>query len=180
MPPLRVLPFCLVLAALAFAGCGVIPRGVPATAGLANFGWANDRLFRGAQPDAAALAQLHARGIRTVINLRPPDEAWDGEPAAARALGLVHHTVPLRGFDAPGDAAMSQVLALITASPGPVYIHCEYGADRTGTVIACYRIRHDGWSAERALAEAQLYGFSSFQAEMRRFILSFPPADRRP
>ena len=119
------------------------------------------------------MASLQRLGVRTIINLRLPSDTWAGEEASARAHGLRYVSVPLRGLSAPTDAQIAQLLALIASSPTPIFIHCEHGADRTGTLIACYRIRHDGWSSERALAEAKLHGFSIFQIGMRRYIQAF-------
>ncbi len=41
----------------------------------------------------------------------------------------------------------------------PVYIHCIHGKDRTGLAIALYRIKKQGWPAEKALNEAKQMGF---------------------
>ena len=55
---------------LAFAGCGNVPRGVPPSEGILNFGRVNETFFRGAQPDEAGIANLSRLGVRTMINLR--------------------------------------------------------------------------------------------------------------
>ena len=52
----------------------------------------------------------------------------------------------------------------------PVFIHCHHGKDRTGTVVACYRISHDGWTAERAKYEAQRYGPGWVEIGMNHYI----------
>lgn len=164
----------LLLCALAISGCGTAPRGVPASAGIANFGRVDVALFRGAQPDEAGIASLHRLGVRTIINLRLSEDLWSGEAVAAQTRGLAYFSVPLHGLSAPTDAEVERVLALIASSPPPVFVHCEHGADRTGTIIACYRMRHDGWTVERAFAEAKLHGFSAFQIGMRHYIQNFP------
>ena len=55
----------------------------------------------------------------------------------------------------------------------PVFVHCKHGADRTGTVVAIYRITHDGWSSEQALHEAKKYGLSWIQFGMKDFIKDY-------
>lgn len=151
---------------------------MPASEGIRNFGRVNPALFRGAQPDEQSMANLARLGVRTVINLRMPADTWPGEEAAARAHGLTDLNVPLPGLSAPTDAQVAQVLALIATSPSPVFVHCEHGADRTGTIIACYRIQHDGWTADQAFAEAKQYGFSIFQGGMRHYILTRQPVQK--
>jgi len=75
---------------------------------------------------------------------------------------------------APDDTQIAAVLALLNdGSQWPVFVHCRRGADRTGTAIACYRIMHDHWSKQQALAEAKTFGMSSLEVAMQRYILNF-------
>lgn len=70
-------------------------------------------------------------------------------------------SVGLSGIFLPTKKQMSDILALLEdASRGPVFVHCRRGADRTGVVIACYRIAHDHWTTEQAIREAHEQGFS--------------------
>lgn len=166
----------ILLLALAFSGCVAAPREVPAADRILNFGEVNRTLFRGAQPNDADMANLQRLGVRTIINLRLPSDTWSEEATVARTLGLGYVSVPLRGLSAPTNAEVARILALIGSSPPPVFVHCEHGADRTGTIIACYRVQHDGWTGARAWAEAKSYGFSIFQFGMRHYIRTFSAA----
>ena len=85
------------------------------------------RVSTGGQPSEAHLAQLHADGIRTVINLRRPgeqnqplDPAAEGD--AAKRAGLAYVNIPVD----PKNLSAAQVDAVaqaIQASPGPVLVH---------------------------------------------------------
>jgi protein tyrosine/serine phosphatase len=71
---------------------------------------------------------------------------------------------------------VSTLLTLIETLPAPVFIHCLHGCDRTGTIVACYRIKHHSWSSRTALEEARKYGLSKFERGMRNYILDFGKA----
>jgi protein tyrosine/serine phosphatase len=148
-------------------------RGVPATEGIVNFAKVNDVLYRGAQPDDIGLASLQRLGVKTIINLRMPGDCWSEESAKALSHGILYTNVPFKGMGRPTDDQVKMVLALIDSSPGPVFIHCQHGCDRTGTIVACYRMKHDQWALEKALTEANHYGLSFFERGMKKFIADF-------
>ena len=163
----------LLALALAMSLCPAEGRGLPVRAGVLNFGQIDAKLYRGAQPDAAGLQNLKRLGVKLIINLRMPDEVWKPEAAEAAAMGIVYTNIPLKGLGRPAAQQVQEILDLIEAFPGPVFVHCLHGCDRTGTIIACYRIRHDQWSPEAALREAQIYGLSVFERGMKHCILQF-------
>ena len=85
-------------------------------------------------------------------------------------------TIPFRGMSAPSPSDVVKVLALFDdASAGPVFVHCRRGADRTGTVVACYRIAHDGWDNQKALQEAKSFGMSWTEVAMHHYVLRYQP-----
>jgi protein tyrosine/serine phosphatase len=71
------------------------------------------------------------------------------------------------------------LLALIKTLPAPVFVHCRPGCDRTGTIIACYRIRQGGWPNEAALEEARKYGLSKLEHGMTKYIRDFGEASTK-
>jgi protein tyrosine/serine phosphatase len=165
--------FLIVLALLASAPCQAADRGVPASHGITNFGQVNPHLYRGAQPDASGMASLKELGVKTIICLRMTNDLWKPEGVEATNNGMIFINIPLSGAARPKDADVARALSAIENSPGPVFVHCCYGCDRTGTIIACYRIQHDQWTGAAAQKEADHYGMSTLEFGMRKFIANF-------
>ena len=141
---------------------------------LPNFHQVNKHLFRGAQPNAGGIQKLKELGVRTIINLRDDDENARAEASAARAAGLQYFNVPMSTFNRPADESVAQVLSVISANENqPVFVHCRRGSDRTGTIIAIYRIEHDGWTGEKATTEAKHYGLGLWQLGMKDYISDY-------
>jgi tyrosine-protein phosphatase SIW14 len=163
-----------VLAALMtlVSGCAAPPEGI-ALKGTPNFHQINSRLYRSAQPSLEGVSALAGSGIKTVINLRMGDDILPQEEETAKAAGMTYRNVPLSGWRRPTDAQVNAVLSLIESSTPPVLVHCERGADRTGTIIACYRIRYENWPAERALVEAKSLGMAWIEFGMKDYIRDF-------
>lgn len=138
---------------------------------LPNFHPVNATLYRGAQPRAGGFERLAALGIKTVINLRDSDERARAEEKEVLAAGLRYFNVSLGGLGRPSDEKIERILAIINAPENqPVFVHCKRGADRTGTVIAIYRINHDGWTSKEAQAEAKRYGMGFWEVRMKDYI----------
>ena len=141
---------------------------------LPNFHQVNSQLYRGAQPKAGGLQILKKIGIKTIVNLRGEDEHTGAENEEARSLGLHYYNIPLPEFSSPNDSEVQQVLDIINRVENqPVFVHCRHGEDRTGTIIACYRISHDGWTATASKKEAEQRGMSWTQVGMKRYIDTF-------
>jgi tyrosine-protein phosphatase SIW14 len=148
---------------------------------LPNFHQVNSQLYRGAQPRTGGLQRLKGIGIKTIVNLRGKDEHTGAENEEARSLGLRYYNIPLPEFSSPRDAEVQQVLDLINrAENQPVFVHCRHGEDRTGTIIACYRITHDGWTATAAKKEAEQRGMSWTQVGMKHYIDKFYRQRQKP
>lgn len=163
----------LITLVLALPLCVSAQRGLPPQQGITNFGKINERLYRGAQPDAASITNLARLGVKSIINLRTDDSDSKKEEALARAIGITYTNVPLKGLGRPSDAQVATLLSLIDTLPAPVFVHCQHGCDRTGTIIACYRISRDQWSNSAALDEARKHGISKFERGMIEYIRTY-------
>jgi tyrosine-protein phosphatase SIW14 len=167
------------LASLVVSLLAAFPAASRNLPGLPNFHRVNQELFRGAQPTEQGIAQLRKLGVKTVVDLREAGERSEAEKKVVEGLGMHYVSVPMGGLSAPDPDQVAQVLRIIgDISADPVFVHCRRGADRTGTVIAIYRITHDGWDNAKALAEARSLGMSRFEWGMQHYVRDYRP-DRK-
>lgn len=163
--------------------CAVCPAqrsetGNAGTVHIRNFGEVNDHLYRGAEPTLQGMRELRAARVVLDIDLRESGAATEAERRIAQSLGIQYVNVPFPPFSAPGLDQLKRVLSLLEPDDaGKIFVHCRRGKDRTGTVVACYRIQHDGWANRRAIEEARSYGMSHTERGMRSFILHFKPME---
>ncbi len=115
---------------------------------LDNWYQVDAHLYRSEQPDDEAMAEIEAFGIKYVLNLR---EYHDDEDEIDKTHLIPLH-VPIRTSDI-NDKHVVKALRLIRSADGPILVHCWHGADRTGTIIAMYRIIEQNWSKQEAIDE---------------------------
>ena len=125
-------------------------------------------LHAGGQPSAAQLQALAAQGVRTVIDLRQPDEdrGYD-ETAQAEALGLRYVRIPVAGAEGLDAANVRAVYQALQQSQGPVLLHCASG-NRAGAVLALVNARYEQATPEQALPLGQRAGLKSLEAATRQ------------
>jgi uncharacterized protein (TIGR01244 family) len=141
---------------------------------LPNFHQVNENLYRGAQPQSGGLKKLSELGIKTIINLRGASEETQKQQAEAEASGMRYFSIPLSSIGRPKDHEVERALAIIDARENwPVFVHCKRGADRTGVIIAAYRISHEQWTAEQATTEAKRLGLASIQFRKKGYISDY-------
>jgi protein tyrosine/serine phosphatase len=123
---------------------------------LPNFGEATPTLYRGGQPTKHGFTMLAKMGINIVVDLRGSRES---ERRIVTHVGMRYVAMPWR-CSFPKDKTFAQFLRLVRKNPGKkIFVHCRVGDDRTGMMIASYRMAEEGWSAERAEKEMERYGF---------------------
>lgn len=147
----------------------------PADAGSCeNFGQVGPALYRGAEPDAACLDHLVKLGVRAIVSLRDDEEDTAREQRLAEARGLRFTNVPMSGVRRPDAEEVRRALEAIAASGNePVFVHCKRGRDRTGVVVAAWRMTRDGWTVDQAYEEAKRFRLAWWQVRMKDFIRDF-------
>lgn len=150
------------------------------------------RLIRTAQPKAGDLEKIREEnGLGTILCLRGKEE--DSARYWAREHGVEILSLDMRADDPPTDAELGLFFSIMrgdTVRLGnypeaidrvvgveegadfkfefPVLIHCQGGADRTGVMVAMYRMAFMGWDAGRAKREMRLHWHFPF-AHPRQF-----------
>jgi protein tyrosine/serine phosphatase len=144
--------------------------------GVGNFQKVDDHVYRGAQPTRAGFNNLSKLGIQTVIDLRELGDRSTSERKLVTDAGMRYISVPMHGMATPSNESVLKVMGLLEdRRTGPIFVHCKRGADRTGGVIACYRVEHDHWKNDRALAEARSMGMSWFQTAIQDYVRKYQP-----
>src|SRR3984893_5407544 len=143
--------------------------------GIENFHQVDSNVYRGAQPSPEGFAYLASLGVNTVVDLREADARSAAEERIVTANGMKYVNVPMTGLTPPTETKITRILAMLENPSGAVFVHCKRGADRTGAVIAAYRLDHDGWDNTRALKEAMGSGMSFLQFPRQAYIRAFLP-----
>lgn len=139
-----------------------------AQTGCPNLYKVSDALYRCAQPEKACFARLEQMGIRTVVDLR----MFHSDRKELEGTSLNYIRIPMAPWD-PKIKHVRRFLKIVTNPEyQPVLLHCQHGADRTGTLVAAYRMVIEGWSKERAIEEMTQgpFGYHKFWSGLPKFL----------
>jgi len=146
-----------------------------------NFGEVVEaKIYRSGELRAGDLEKLVKKyGIKTIVCLKGGENAEIKE--LAKKLGLNLIGVQMRANRPPGPETLSLLMKIISGNSfvrkdynwliqdwvgpdqdpvslaPPYLVHCQMGADRTGYLIAIYRICFQGWSTQSARLEMLRY-----------------------
>jgi protein tyrosine/serine phosphatase len=128
--------------------------------------------YRSGQPTGSGYS-LAAKtyGIRTIVSLNDKPEVTN-----IPGLALVH--VKMNAFKTADDddPQLPRALAAIhkALQHGNTLVHCQHGKDRTGGIVAVWRILYQGWTKEAAIREMKEggYGYSDWLFSNARHIRS--------
>lgn len=159
---------CLPLLNLASLAAADAPRTRPLTwaqpvigTQLENLHQVSPEVYRSAQPNTADLKLLIEQlGVKSVLTLRN----WHDDQGVGKGLPLTLYRVDMEADEVEADK-VAKALQIIHDAPKPILIHCWHGSDRTGLVVAAYRITAQGWDPLAATDELTNGGFG-YHAKM--------------
>lgn len=144
--------------------------------GLGNFGEVAPGLYRGGQPNREGYSELKKLGFTTVVTFRGERKLNAKEKQALESEGMHFVVIPWSAFHHPSDEQVAEFLQLVRTHSGQkVYLHCVRGGDRTGVMVATYRIAIDKWQPQQAVKEMEEYHFWHHMfPHLRAYVMNFP------
>lgn len=136
--------------------------------GVENSYRVSPELYRSGQPDEDGFRAIEAAGIKSILNLREYHN--DRDEAAGTALTLLHYPVAAGKVTAQD---LETILKMLRTAPKPVLVHCWHGSDRTGIVVAAYRIieqNHSVDDAEKEFTEERFGHHEFWYGNLRRLL----------
>jgi protein tyrosine/serine phosphatase len=172
-------PFAQTVSAQGKPG-GASPRSaVPAekskVPGVPNFGKVNAQLYRSGQPSAEGFGKLKEMGVEIVVNFREDAKDISRERKRVEELGMRFVSIPWSAWDDPNDAQVAEFLSLVRANPERrIFVHCKHGRERTGTMLAAYRMALENWTPQQAADEMERFGFRGFWfRHLKKYVRTF-------
>jgi protein tyrosine phosphatase (PTP) superfamily phosphohydrolase (DUF442 family) len=121
-------------------------------------------LWRSEAPTPSDARWLVDHGVGSVVSLgldvRHSFEAARPDPGVERSVryyGVSDFSAIQVLTHRHLDAHVARVLAIIREAPKPVLVSCRAGVDRTGIVVAAYRVLIDHMSRKQAIAEMDAF-----------------------
>ena len=98
---------------------------------------------------------------------------------ALAGLGLNSYRLRAKQWHPENEDVVRAMKVILTPEYQPVFVHCQAGKDRTGLVVAVYRILVDGWSVDDAIAERKTFGATDFWEENKAYLRRLGSAEAR-
>lgn len=140
-----------------------------------NFHEVEPGFYRSGQLPVEAYPYLKKLGIKTVVNFIHQKKEAAEEKEGLASFGIDTIWIPWSGFDFPKDEDVEKFLSATRDTPKrPILVHCRRGAERTGLMVACWRIAEKGWSAEQAFQEMKVNRFRWFlYGHLKKYVYDF-------
>ncbi|MBN1910829.1 MAG: dual specificity protein phosphatase family protein [Pirellulales bacterium] len=136
--------------------------------GVPNLHKVSPTLYRSAQPTALGMKNLKKLGVKTIVNLR----SFHSDRDEIGETGLAYEHIYMKAWH-PEEKEIVRFLQIVTdPKRQPVLVHCQHGADRTGTMCALYRVAVQGWTKDEAIREMTKggYGFHSVWTNLIKWV----------
>jgi uncharacterized protein (TIGR01244 family) len=165
---------CYVALAVLLGGTAAFAQQVTRKdiSGISTFAQVESTIACGGSTTPEAIREIGRMGFKSVVNLRLASEAGarvDEEAAAVRGAGMKYVHLPFN-MQSPDPKLVDNFIAAVSGPANtPAYVHCAAGG-RAAALWMIKRVKADGWSVDRALAEANALGLND---RLRPFALNY-------
>jgi len=143
-----------------------------------NFSLVVKGIYRGSYPNVRNFSFLKHLGLKTILFLCPEDYSQSNmDFLKQNQINLI--TVPMEGNKEPFKVIplglMNDALQHLTDSRNhPIYIHCNKGKHRTGSVVGCFRkLQH--WSLTSIFEEYRRFAGTKARQLDEQYIELYQP-----
>ena len=127
-----------------------------------NFREVAPDIYRSGLISEEATPLLKEVGVKTVLSFDNNLKRARREEEFLKRVGIKFVSMPWSGWDYPKDETIEKAIVLLESSQErPILVHCKQGQERTGVVVACWRIAHQNWPVKEAYREMKSCGFRS-------------------
>lgn len=130
-------------------------------------------IIRGAQPSSKGFHTLDSLGVKSVLNLR--NILSDKNEGRKTNIQLTHLRINTWTIN---YQELVEGVRLLNNAPKPVFVHCKHGSDRTGCIVAGYRIAIQDWSVEDAIDEFKNGGFGFHEKWFQNIVVLLKSIDK--
>jgi len=138
--------------------------------GVPNLHKVSDQVYRSAQPTEEGMEKIKQLGIKTIVNLRAFHSDEDKIEDSGEKFNYEH--IYMKTWHPEREDILKFLKIVSDPDKTPVLVHCQHGADRTGTMCAIYRIVVQNWTKEDALKEMKEgdFNFHKIWVNLETFI----------
>jgi len=117
------------------------------------------------------LPYFKKHGVSSIIRLNTPEY----EPKVFTKAGIEHYDMYFVDGTAPPVPIVEKFLQVVETVPGVIAVHCKQGLGRTGSLIACYIMKHYDLTAAECIAFLRIQRPGSIVGPQQQFLHRMEP-----
>jgi len=113
---------------------------------------------------------LRGLGVKTIIDLRKVSSETTDAHSWAVAHQLNYFNIGTGYVQLPDSVVAAFLAVSLHPDYQPMFVHCSDGIDRTGALVAIYRVAVEGWPLAWAYSEMEAHNFHVWQVFLKHAV----------
>lgn len=124
-------------------------------------------------PSNAGLDEMKTRGVKTVVDVRMPEQVAPDYAESVRSRGMEYILIPMKSDTMTREQADEVVKTMMAHDEAPVLLQCGSG-NRAGAAYGVYRGLAEKCTVQQAIDNARKAGMKNekLEADMKKYLES--------